>query len=138
MVALSVGVFAVAYRVLTNAHVRWGDVVPGALLAAIVWTALLYLGGWLVDRWVRNASEAYGFFKIVIGLLTWIFLLAQVFVVAAEVNVVRARGLWPRSLVDPPLTAPDQEVLAEQAEEQRAKRDEDVDVRFRRPAGRGR
>jgi YihY family inner membrane protein len=135
MVVLSVGVFAVAYRVLTTAHVRWGDVVPGALLAAIVWTALLYAGGWLVDRWVRNASEAYGFFKIVIGLLTWIFLLAQVFVAAAEVNVVRARRLWPRGLSEPPLAPTDRRVLADQAEEERAHADERIDVRFgdRRP-----
>jgi uncharacterized BrkB/YihY/UPF0761 family membrane protein len=135
MVVLSVGVFAVAYRVLTTAHVRWGDVVPGAILAAVVWTALLYAGGWLVDRWVRNASEAYGFFKIVIGLLTWIFVLAQVFVVAAEANVVRARRLWPRGLSEPPLAPTDRRVLADQVEEERAHPDERIDVRFgdRRP-----
>jgi YihY family inner membrane protein len=135
MVVLSVGLFAVAYRVLTTAHVRWGDVVPGALLAAVLWTALLYAGGWLVDRWVRNASEAYGFFKIVIGLLTWIFVLAQVFVVAAEVNVVRARRLWPRGLSEPPLAPTDRRVLADQVEEERAHPDERIDVRFgdRRP-----
>jgi YihY family inner membrane protein len=135
MVVLSVGLFAVAYRVLTTAHVRWGDVLPGALLAAVVWTALLYAGGWLVDRWVRNASEAYGFFKIVIGLLTWIFVLAQVFVVAAEANVVRARRLWPRGLSEPPLAPTDRRVLADQVEEERAHPDERIDVRFgdRRP-----
>jgi YihY family inner membrane protein len=127
---VTAAIFAVAYRVLTTQHVGWGDVLPGALLAAAAWGASVLVGGWLVDHWIRNASQAYGFFKIVIGLLTWIFLLAQVFVASAEVNVVRARRLWPRSLVDPPLGEPDRRSLAAQAEEQRAKPQERVDVRF--------
>jgi YihY family inner membrane protein len=128
---LSVALFAVAYRLLTVAHVRWRDVVPGSVVAAVAWTVLLMLGSWLVDRQIRNATQAYGlFFAIVIGLLTWIYLGAQVFVLAAEVNVVRARHLWPRSLVDPPLEETDREVLADQAKEERARPDERIDVRF--------
>lgn len=130
LVLLSFGLFAFAFRVLTVAEVRWRDVVPGSVVAAAAWTVLLLLGGWLVDRQIRHASQAYGFFAIVIGLLTWIFLVAQVFVLAAEVNVVRARRLWPRSLVDPPLRDKDREVLADQAKEERARTDEHVDVRF--------
>lgn len=127
---VSAGLFAIAYRVLTVASVGWRDVLPGALVAAAAWGGLLLLGGWIVDRQIRNASQAYGFFAIVIGLLTWIFLAAQVFVVAAEVNVVRARRLWPRSLVDPPLRDPDRRSLTAQAEEERAKPEERVEVRF--------
>jgi membrane protein len=130
LVLLSFGLFAFAFRVLTVAHVRWRDVVPGSAMAAVAWTILLLLGSWLVDREIRHASQAYGFFAIVIGLLTWIFLIAQVFVLAAEVNVVRARRLWPRSLVDPPLDRTDRVVLADQAKEERARDEERVDVRF--------
>jgi YihY family inner membrane protein len=128
--AVTAGILAVAYRVLTTADVGWRHVLPGALLASAAWGALLLAGGWLVDHWIRNASQAYGFFKIVIGLLTWIFLLAQVFVAAAEVNVVRARRLWPRSLLDPPLNDQDRRSLGAQAREQRAKPEERVEVRF--------
>jgi YihY family inner membrane protein len=128
-VLVSVAVFAFAYRVLTVADVRWRDVVPGAILAAVVWTLLLLLGGWLVDRHIRNASQVYGFFAIVIGLLTWISLAAQVFLFAAEVNVVRARRLWPRSMVAP-LASEDRRVLADQAEEEQARPEERVDVTF--------
>jgi YihY family inner membrane protein len=127
---LSFALFAFAFRVLTVADVRWRQVVPGSAVAAVAWTLLLLLGSWLVDRQIRNASQAYGFFAIVIGLLTWIFLVAQVFVLSAEVNVVRARHLWPRSLVDPPLERKDREVLAAQAKEERARPGERVDVRF--------
>jgi len=135
---VSTAVFAFAYRVLTVAKVGWRDVLPGAVAAAVAWTILLMVGGWVVDRHIRHASQIYGFFAIVIGLLAWISLAAQVFLLAAEVNVVRARRLWPRSLVDPPLVPEDRTVLADQAEEQRARPQEQVDVTFEEhPAGSG-
>jgi len=137
-VLVSVAVFAFAYRVLTVAHVTWREVLPGAVVAAIAWTALLMLGSWLVDRQIRHASQVYGFFAIVIGLLAWISLAAQVFLLAAEINVVRARRLWPRSLMAPPLADEDREVLASQAEEERARPEERVEVNFEEPASEGR
>jgi YihY family inner membrane protein len=137
-VLVSVAVFAFAYRVLTVAHVTWREVLPGAVVAAIAWTALLMLGSWLVDRQIRHASQVYGFFAIVIGLLAWISLAAQVFLLAAEINVVRARRLWPRSLMAPPLADEDREVLARQAEEERARPEERVEVNFEEQASEGR
>jgi len=137
-VLVSVAVFAFAFRVLTVAHVSWRDVLPGAVFAAIAWTVLLMLGGWLVDQHIRHASQVYGFFAIVIGLLAWISLVAQLFLLAAEINVVRARRLWPRSLIAPPLENEDREVLASQAEEEQARREERVDVKFEERAGEGR
>jgi uncharacterized BrkB/YihY/UPF0761 family membrane protein len=112
-------------------------VLPGAIVAAIGWTALLMLGSWIVDRQISQASAIYGFFATVIGLLAWIYLAAQLFLLAGEVNVVRARRLWPRSLVVPPLTDQDGEVLASQAEEERARPEERVEVTFDEPASEG-
>jgi len=137
-VLVSVAVFAFAFRVLTVAHVSWREVLPGAMFAAVAWTILLMLGSWLVDRHIRNASQIYGFFAIVIGLLAWISLVAQLFLLAAEINVVRARRLWPRSLIAPPLADEDKEVLASQAEEEKARPEERVDVSFDERAGGGR
>ena len=129
-VLVSVAVFAFAYRVLTVARVGWRDVLPGAIVAAVAWTILLMIGTWVVDRYISNAEEIYGFFAIVIGLLAWISLAAQLFLLAAEINVVRARRLWPRSLLPPPLAQEDRRVLAEQAKEERARPEEHVDVHF--------
>jgi len=36
--------------------------------------------------------------------LSWMFLVAQVTMIAAEVNVVRSRRMWPRSLKEDSLT----------------------------------
>jgi membrane protein len=133
LILVSVAVFAFAFRALTVASISWRQVLPGAIVAAAGWTVLLLVGRWIVERQIGQASAVYGFFATVIGLLAWIYLAAQLFLIAAEVNVVLARRLWPRSLVDP-LAATDREVLAEQAEEERARPDESVHVRF---GGRG-
>jgi membrane protein len=135
---MSVAVFSFAFRVLTVAHVGWRDVLPGAIFAAVAWTILLMVGGWVVERQISRASVVYGFFAAVIGLLAWISLVAQLFLVAAEINVVRARRLWPRSMIAPPLAQEDREVLASQAEEEQARPEERVDVTFEERAREGR
>jgi membrane protein len=128
--ALNAVVIGAAFRYLTVADVGWRDVVPGALLAAAVWMALLALGSWLVDRQLRGSDDVYGFFAIVLGLLSWLFIGAQMLLLSAELNVVLARHLWPRSLQPPPLTEPDTEVLTAQATEEAARPREQVHVHF--------
>lgn len=135
---ISVAMFSFAFRVLTVARVSWRDVLPGAIFLAVAWTILLMLGSWIVERQISRASLIYGFFAIVIGLLAWISLAAQLFLLAAEINVVRVRRLWPRSLIGAPPSEKDKEVLSSQAEEERARPEERVDVRFDEPADEGR
>jgi membrane protein len=127
---VSIALFAFAFRVLTAANVSWRQVLTGAVVAAVGWTALLLVGRWIVERQIGQASAVYGLFATVIGLLAWIYLAAQLFLLAGEVNVVLVRHLWPRSLAPPPLATKDHEVLASQAEEQRARPEERVDVTF--------
>jgi membrane protein len=139
-IGLNVAACAGIFRILTVADVGWRDVLPGALAAGLGWFALLAIGSWLVDHQIGNASHVYGMFAIVIGLLGWVYLAAQLLLLAAELNVVLKRRLWPRSLAEAAeTTEPDREVLAGEAKEEAARRDERVEVRFgadRRPSGR--
>jgi YihY family inner membrane protein len=129
--AVNVALFAAAFRYLTVAEVRWRDVLPGAVAAGIAWMVLLALGSWLVTRQIQGAEQLYGFFAIVIGLLAWFSLGAQMMLLAAELNVVLARRLWPRSLSPPPLTEQDREVFAAQARAEAVR--PDIDVTFEPP-----
>ena len=61
---------------------------------------------------MRNTSKEYGTFALVLGLIGFLYLAAEATVYAAELNVVRARRLWPRSMVQPPLTTADKTVLS--------------------------
>lgn len=97
--ALNVAVFIAVFHLLTSLELPLRASLPGAVLAAVCWTALQLVGAWFVSHEIRNATPVYGTFALVIGLLAWIQLGAMLTVFAAELNVVWARKLWPRSLV---------------------------------------
>jgi hypothetical protein len=66
----------------------------------------------------------------VLGLLGWLYLVAQMSLYAAEVNVVVRRRLWPRSIVQPPLTDADERVLNDIALQGERRPEQHVDVGF--------
>jgi membrane protein len=101
---LNIGLFWLGFRIATAAEVATRDLRLSAILAAIAWQILQLIGG----EFVRHASNsAYGTFGIVLGLLTWLFVQAQITLYVSELNVVRVRKLWPRALAPPPLTKAD-------------------------------
>lgn len=116
--------------VMTAVRFPWRDVVLGAALATVFWQTLQLVGSWYVGRELRHATETYGFFGVVIVLLAWIFLGAQFFLLAAEINVVKLYRLWPRSMTQPPLTEADRAVF-ERLARMEVRRDEvEVEVEF--------
>lgn len=130
--ALNVGLFMVAYRVLTVADLSWRAVVPGAVVGGVGYTVIQTLGGIYVTRTLDGASATYGTFAVVIGLLSWIFLIAQVMMVGAEVNTVVQQRLWPRSLFNQPATSSDRRSHAQQAKAEKMDDEMVVDVDFHR------
>jgi membrane protein len=130
--------FMLIYRVLTRLDLRWRDVLPGGIVAAVLWTALQGLGGYYVDHTIKGASNVYGTFALVIGLLVWIYLGGQLTLYCAEINVVRVRRLWPRSLVQPPLTEADRRVMRAGTLVERRRPEQHIKVTFEteeRPSG---
>lgn len=105
------GLFLLAFMVLTAEPLRPREVALGAGCATVFWGALQLAGTWYVSRALRHASATYGFFAVVIALLSWIALGSQLTLWAAEINVVRRYRLWPRSITQPPLTTADRQVF---------------------------
>jgi membrane protein len=108
---LNIGVFWLGLRVATSSQVGWRELRTGAILSAVVWQVLQYVGGYVVAHSLRNSTALYGTFGLVLGLLAWLQLQAQLTLYAVEADVVRARKLWPRSLFPPPLTDEDRKAL---------------------------
>lgn len=127
---INMGIYAAAFRALTPALVASRDLLVGAAVGGAAWTVLQALGGYVVARQLRHTSELYGFFAIVLGLMAWLMLAAQISVYAAEINVVRAHRLWPRSLQQPPLTRADREVWREMATAEERRDEQHVSVEF--------
>ena len=95
---LNVGVFWLAFRLAAAWQVRWHDLRIGAAIAAVVWQILQVAGGLIVTHQLKHASSLYGTFGVVLGLVAWLFLQAEVTLYAAEIDVVLVKRLWPRSL----------------------------------------
>lgn len=128
--ALNVILFSLAFQVLTARDLTWRHVLPGAASAAVAWTVLQAVGGYYLTHEVRSASNIYGAFALVIGLLVWISLGAQITLFGAEINVVWFRRLWPRSLVQPPINEGDRKVYRAIVERARMRPEVGVDVWF--------
>lgn len=129
-VLLNVAIALAGFRLLTPRSVPSRELWPGAVLAGLAWSALQLIGGYLVSQRLQQTSEIYGLFAIVLGLLFWLSLGAQMTLYAAELNVVLARKLYPRSIVQPPLTEPDRRALRQLAQQEERRPEERVRVEF--------
>ena len=133
---LNFGLILLAFMVMTAESLTWRDLALGAVLAASFWQIMQFFGSWYIGRELQHSSETYGFFGIVIALLTWIYLGAQMFLLAAEINVVQRYHLWPRSITQPPLTAADRDVFRRLARMEVRRPEVEVDIRFTAEASR--
>lgn len=133
--------FVSGFRMLTAEHIHRRALVPGAVAAAVAWQGLQFLGSYYVGRSLRNATETYGLFGVVLGLVAFLHVAALLTLLCAEVNVVRARRLWPRSLMTPftdhvELTDADERSYEALARTQQTKGFEQIDVTFDNPVDR--
>jgi YihY family inner membrane protein len=128
--AINLAAFVVVFRVLTSERLSVRDVLVGAALASVLWEVLQVFGSLYVGHIVTRDSATYGFFAIVIGLISWVSLGAQLTLLAAEVNVVRRDRLWPRSISRGALTGADRLVYERLAHMETRRRGVSVAVRF--------
>jgi uncharacterized BrkB/YihY/UPF0761 family membrane protein len=127
--AVNVVAFLTIFALLTPRPRAVRDLLPGVGLAAIGALALQSLGGWYIDHVVVDASAIYGTFAVVIGLLTWFWLVSHVLLIAAEVNVVLRWRLWPRALTGE-LEPADRLAMQRSADATRRDRREQIAVSF--------
>jgi len=100
LVAINVGFYLVSFLVLTPPGTVHGRaLLPGSTLAGAGFTLLTTVGTGLVQHQLKHTSDTYGAFASVIGIVTYLLLLATLTVYSAELNVVLHRRLWPRTLL---------------------------------------
>ena len=134
--AFNVGMYIGAFRVLTPKGVPTHDLIRGAITGGILYTVLQEVGVYLLHHYLHSDS-AYGVFATVLGLLAYIYLAVEITVYSAEVNVVLSRKLWPRAMVQPPLTEADQHSMALQALQNRRRPEQHIEVTFDRDPDHG-
>lgn len=89
--ATSMLLFAVAYRVLPQRRVTsWRDVLPGAVVAGVVFEILKRVGAFYVQSGNEGRNATFGTFATAATLLVSAYLLCQIALLAAEFNAVLA------------------------------------------------
>jgi membrane protein len=89
--------FLVGYRLLTPRDVGWRMLRGGAATAAVAYEALQLGGGLSIHHVLERSSNTYGTFALVIGLVSWIYLVASATLLGAEANVVAHHRSWRES-----------------------------------------
>ena len=97
-IALAAAIAIAVYRLVIGVPVRTAELLPGAIITGVGAYAITLVGGLYVKHVVARMTGVYGPFASTIGLLAYVSLIVQVFVFGTEVNVVRAKQLWPRAM----------------------------------------
>ncbi len=128
---LDFALFFAAFRLMTARTVPTSKLWIGVIVAGVFWEILQLVGGYYIGHVLKKTSGTYAQFGLVIALLIWLHLGAQLTLYAAEINVVLTRRLWPRSLFGPPTEPADQETLTALAKVEERHEHEQIDVEFR-------
>jgi membrane protein len=124
------GIFMAAFRFMTAAVIQLRCLWIGVAVAAFFWELLQFFGGIYINHVIRHASPVGAEFALPIGLLVFLHLGAQLTLYAAEINVVLARGLYPRSLLGAPEQPADEATYRALAKVEERHESETVHVEF--------
>jgi len=78
-------VLGVIYRFGTPRRQSWRDVVPGAVVSAIIWFLTTLIFGWYVTRFA-DYSVVYGSLGTAVATLVWLYITALAVFLGAEFN----------------------------------------------------
>jgi len=126
--AVSIGLFWVAFKVGTAREIGWRQQLLGAIIAGVVWQILQSVAGYFISHQLAHASPVYGTFAIVIGLIAWLYLQAELTLYAVQVSVVRTKRLWPRSIAPPPYTEQDRRAYQLYAQVEKRVKEMEIEV----------
>ncbi|MGA9831158.1 MAG: YihY/virulence factor BrkB family protein [Trebonia sp.] len=131
LLVINVGLYWVTFTVLTAKVIGPRGLLPGSILGAIAFTALITVGTGLMTHQLKNASATYGTFGTVIGIMALLLILAKLTMYGAELNPVLSRRLYPRALpMGGEPTDADRQVLASLVHAEQRRDDQVIGVGF--------
>ncbi|MBM6544996.1 YihY/virulence factor BrkB family protein [Janibacter sp. YIM B02568] len=136
-IILNTGVFVLLFIVATSKTLTPRQVLPGAVIASVLFYLLQGVGVTYIGTVVARASDLNSVFAIVFGLLVFIYSNAVVVLLCVQLNVVLVERLWPRSLLTVftdgvVLTDADRRAYEGQVKAQRLKGFQEISVGFER------
>lgn len=84
-------IFALIYKLAPYIKVKWREVLPGALLAAVLFELVKAAFVLYLDR-IANFEAVYGSLASIIVTMMWLYLSALILIYGAEYSIVRAEA----------------------------------------------
>ncbi|MDF2819792.1 MAG: ribonuclease [Clostridiales bacterium] len=81
------GFFTLIYRFLPSAKYKIKSILPGALFSAVAWMVTSFIFSVYVDS-ASNFSYMYGSLAGIVITLLWLYLLANIVIIGAEINAI--------------------------------------------------
>lgn len=135
LLIINVGLYFATFTLLTAKVIGPRGQLPGAILGAVAFTALITVGTGLMTHQLKNASATYGAFGGVIGIVALLLLIAKLSMYGAELNTVLARRFYPRALpMGGEPTEADHRVLASIVHAEQRRDDQVIGVGFGKDA----
>ena len=78
--------FAIVYRFMPNAHVAVRDVIPGAVIAGLLWEGAKYVFAWSLNY--LDYNQIYGSVGAVVAVLVWGYVSSLVLLFGAQLTSV--------------------------------------------------
>jgi YihY family inner membrane protein len=117
-------------RVMTAPEIKSSMLWTQAALAGVGFELIQTAGVSLIRHDLRHASNVYGTFGLVLGLVFVLYLFSQLLVWSAEINAVYVKRLWPRTLALPSLTDADRRALVSLSRRELRHPDQRLEVDF--------
>jgi membrane protein len=123
------GTFIFLFKLAITGNKSVKNVAVGAGFVAIGIEILQTLGTVILAHELKSLSNMSDTFALVIALMFWIYLQAQIILYGVEIDVIRYNHLYPRSL-HPPLTDADKLTYTSYAQGRSITKNESVKVKF--------
>ncbi len=111
LIGIGVGLvlFLTAFKLLPAKKLTWSEVLPGSVIAAVAFEILKIVGTWYLANGADSRKATFGAFATAAGLLVASYLLAQITLLAGEVNATLADRRQMRHPTPERAIEPDQE-----------------------------
>lgn len=91
--------FALFRLTVTKEGIHHSDLIIGSFLSAICILVLQLIGSYILAQQLKNLTNLYGTFALVLGLLFWIYLQVKLVLLSVTANIVQKYGAYPVSIV---------------------------------------
>lgn len=123
------GVFINLFKLAITGNKSTAEVAVGAACVAVGIQILQTLGSAILAHELKSLRNMSDTFALVLALMFWLYLQAEVILYGTEIEVIRQGHLFPRSL-RPPLTNADKQSYTNYAQGRRFNKNETVHVKF--------